>query len=468
MPGASFCWPNSASPFKFPPSIRTKTGIPASIRPTWHKAVFEYVQGGVAKTKTFTLSMGAIAPNTWQTWQNSRAYHEVGDVLYLDAPLPSSLTVKLYFSGYSTPVSFTKTLAPYSKTFGMPFRAFDLAPNEVWESASTHGGGGQVFAYDMGVQGLENGVWTWNQPNTTGTENAHSRIWGKPIYAMADGVVKGFNNTVPNNPKPGQQANSQAYTNGGAGNHFYIQHGDNIALYAHMQKSTLNAALLLVGKVVKAGAATLYAGVFKAGAGAYALWHSSNWTDFTTKWAEMNGQGYRLVDVDTDGTGNNTIYSSTFVAGNDGYALWESNWNSFVSYWEHSSAKGLRLVDLNIRTATGPGFSAGGGSEFAGEEAHEDVLLIGPALADRSRQPAGTVDVKVFPNPVTDQLTITAAADIQTWTLHNALGRLVMQGEGQAYVQDAMIRVEDLPIGMYQLTVRTALGSTTRQVEVLR
>ena len=703
MPGASFCWPNSASPFKFPPSIRTKTGIPASIRPTWHKAVFEYVQGGVAKTKTFTLSMGAIAPNTWQTWQNSRAYHEVGDVLYLDAPLPSSLTVKLYFSGYSTPVSFTKTLAPYSKTFGMPFRAFDLAPNEVWESASTHGGGGQVFAYDMGVQGLENGVWTWNQPNTTGTENAHSRIWGKPIYAMADGVVKGFNNTVPNNPKPGQQANWQAYTNGGAGNHFYIQHGDNIALYAHMQKSTLNAALLLVGKVVKAGdflgyagnsgsssgphlhihirketsietgpfrpllfhtghaiakssftslnsnadwtkltahglpgyastrafiwpsnakpfystlvyngvyrsgtdahalwagvtaaviqqkdnvnkisglrmtdltvtkvggnleysavwragsgvsklqtgatwaaftaewntlsgqgyrlldlevftdangvlkyagvygagnwghylfagmtqaafnakwselggqgyrlmdvevyksgAATLYAGVFKAGAGAYALWHSSNWTNFTTKWAEMNGQGYRLVDVDTDGTGNNTIYSSTFVAGNDGYALWESNWNSFVSYWEHSSAKGLRLVDLNIRTATGPGFSAGGGSEFAGEEAHEDVLLIGPALADRSRQPAGTVDVKVFPNPVSDQLTITAAADIQTWTLHNALGRLVMQGEGQAYVQDAMIRVEDLPIGMYQLTVRTALGSTTRQVEVLR
>ncbi|MCY7328765.1 MAG: hypothetical protein LH618_09470, partial [Saprospiraceae bacterium] len=83
---------------------------------SWNKVVFEYVQNGVTNTKTFNFSMNAIAPNTWQGWQNSRDYHQVGDVLYLNAPLPSSLTVKFYFAGYSTPVTFTKSLAPYNKT----------------------------------------------------------------------------------------------------------------------------------------------------------------------------------------------------------------------------------------------------------------------------------------------------------------------------------------------------------------
>lgn len=177
----------------------------------------------------------------------------MGDVLYLDAPIPSSLTVKLYFVGFSTPVTFTKPLAPYTKTFGMPFRAFDLASNEVWQGGSTHGGGTQVFAYDLNVFAFVNGEWTDNLPNTDGSENAHRRVWGKPIYAMADGVVKEAVNIVPNNPKPNEEANHEPYLHGGAGNHFYIQHGENIALYAHFQKGSLNPELMQVGKVVKAG-----------------------------------------------------------------------------------------------------------------------------------------------------------------------------------------------------------------------
>lgn len=670
---------------------------------TWNKVVFEYVQGGVAQTQTFNFSMAAIASNAWQGWQNSRDYHQVGDVLYLNAPLPSSLTVKFYFSGYSTPVIFTKSLAPYSKTYGMPFRAFDLAPNEVWEGASTHGGGSQVFAYDMNVQGLENGVWTWNLPGTNGTQNAHARVWGKPLYAVADGVVKGFHNSVPNNPKPGEQANWQAYTNGGAGNHFYIQHGDDIVLYAHMQKNSLNPALTQVGRVVKAGdflglagnsgsssgphlhihvrkettietgpfrpllfntgyaiaktsftslsssadwtkltahglpgyagtrafvwpsggkplysthvytsvfregtggyglwtgtsavgmqqkdsdfkniglrmtdlsvtkvgnaleysavwragsgvskvqmgttwaaftsewntlsgqgyrlldlevftdangatrfagvygagnwgyylyagltqavfnakwaelggqgyhlvdvevyksgGSTYYAGVWKYGPGGYALWHTSNWANFTTKWAEMGAQGYRLIDLDTDGTGNNTIYSGVFVAGNDGYALWESNWNSSASYWEHLSARGFRLIDFNVRPATGPGVAGDDGSEFANDRENGDILLLGPASPDRTKKTMGAVEVKVFPNPVSDQFSITSDANIQAWTLHNTLGRVVLRGDDEAGAQNAVIQANLLPIGLYQLTVRTDKGSVVRQVEVMR
>jgi hypothetical protein len=672
---------------------------------TWNKAVFEYVQNGVTQTKTFNFSVGSIAPNAWKAWQNSRDYHQVGDVLYLNAPLPSSLTVKLYFSGYTTPVVFTKTLAPYTKTFGMPFRAFDLANNEVWESASTHGGGSQVFAYDMGVQGLVNGVWTWNHPGTDGTQNSHARIWGKPIYAMADGVVKSFNNNVPNNPKPGEQANWAAYTNGGAGNHFYIQHGENIALYAHMQKGTLNPALLTVGKVIKAGdflglagnsgsssgphlhihvrkettvesgpfrpllfntgfaiaktsftslsnsadwtpltahglpgyagtrafvwpssakpfynthvyngvfragtgghalwsgvtaaaiqqkdteykatglrmtdlsvtkngatieysgvwragsgvsklqvgttwaaftaewstlsgqgyrlldlevftdangvlkyagvygagswghylfagmtqaafnakwsemgsqgyrlvdvevytsgGTTLYAGVFKAGSGGYALWHAGSWSSFTTKWSELSGQGLRLVDLDTDKTGSSTIYTGTFLPGNDGYALYQSHWNAFRAYWDHVSKQGLRLVDLNIRAATGPGLEGGDDASLTGDfdnNEAEDLLLIGPAISDRSEPSAApAVEVRIFPNPVSDQLTVTADADIQSWTLLSASGQVMMQREEAS--PEAVIRMDEMPVGVYVLSIQTAKGRTTQRVKVVR
>ncbi len=668
----------------------------------WNKVVFEYVQGGVNKSKTFNFSMSAITPNTWQAWQNSRDYHEVGDILYLDAPLPSSLTVKLYYSGFSTPVTFTKTLAPYTKTFGMPFRAFDLASNEVWQGGSTHGGGTQVFAYDLSVQGYANGAWSYNLPNTDGTQNAHSRVWGKPIYAMADGVIKEFVNNVPNNPKPGEQANWGIYQNGGGGNHFYIQHGENIVLYAHMQKGSLNAALMQVGKVVKAGdflglagnsgsssgphlhihvrkettiesgpfrpllfntgfvisknsftslvsnanwkgltahglpgyagtrpfiwpsnqkpsygtnvyngvfregsdgyamwagataaglqqkdtdyknsglrmtdmsitkvgntleysgvwragsgvskiqmgttwaaftsewstlsgqgyrlldlevftdlngnlkyagvygagnwgyyliagltqaafntkwseyggqgyrlvdvevyksgGTTYYAGVFKyVGSGGYALWHSTSWSNFTSKWSEMSSQGYRLVDLDTDGTGNNTIYSGTFLAGSDGYALYESNWNAFNSYWNHVSSRGLRLVDFNVRPATGAGFNPNDGEALVGEE--EEMLLVGPEVSDRSDKMQELSNLKVFPNPALDQFTLSADAPIQSWTMYDALGTVMQRGEPGGATQNTLIQVDVLPSGMYYLMVQTANGMVRRQVEVLR
>lgn len=38
-------------------------------------------------------------------------------------------------------------------------------------------------------------------PDKDGSESSHFRVWGKPIYAMANGVVKGFSNEVRLNPK---------------------------------------------------------------------------------------------------------------------------------------------------------------------------------------------------------------------------------------------------------------------------
>jgi Bacterial tandem repeat domain 1/Peptidase family M23 len=227
------------------------------------KVVVSYTGG----SKEFTPGL-EIASGSTGSWQNSRDYHQVGEVLYLSAPLPSSLTVKLHFKGFTLPISVTKPLKPYATSFQMPFKVSDLRDSEVWEGGSTHGGGTQVFAYDLGVHGY-NGAWSSVLPNKDGSQNSDYRVWGKPVYAMADGVIVEAVNEVPNNPKPvhtdaemQSQKDNQwgAYTNGGGGNHFYIQHGELIALYAHMQKGSLNSKLLSKGNKVKKGDFLGYAG----------------------------------------------------------------------------------------------------------------------------------------------------------------------------------------------------------------
>jgi murein DD-endopeptidase MepM/ murein hydrolase activator NlpD len=230
---------------------------------TLEKVRLEYAGG----SKELPASM-SVANNDTLWWQNSRDYHEVGDVLYLAAPIPNSLTIKLYFTGYSAPASVTKPLKPYARAFALPFKQKDLRSGEVWEGGSTHGGGSQVFAYDVGVYGYDKN-WDWRLPGKSGAKNEDYRVWGKPIYAMADGVVAEALNDCPNNPKPAEDDAAMAaqktnywgsYTNGGSGNHLYIQHGDVIALYAHMQKGTIPAALRTKGAVVKKGDLLGYAG----------------------------------------------------------------------------------------------------------------------------------------------------------------------------------------------------------------
>src|SRR3954462_15574496 len=100
-------------------------------------------------------------------------------------------------------------------------------------------------------------------PGKDGSQNVHFRIWGKKLHAMADGVVLQFVNDCPNNDPPlatklngNKTHDDQLWTDqmnafwgpydkahggasvahAGAGNHFYLQHGSEVALYAHMQK----------------------------------------------------------------------------------------------------------------------------------------------------------------------------------------------------------------------------------------
>ena len=395
----------------------------------WTKVRFEYTQGGAAKAKEVVLDKDPFATNKWAQWQNGRDYHEAGDVLYMDAPIPAQVTIKLYFKDFSAPVVVTKSLKAATKSFILPFRAYDLRSDEVWESASTHGGGSQVFAYDMGVQGYDDGKWSSLLPGKSGNANSDYRIWGKPLYAMADGVVIRFDNNVVNNPKPGEKAA------GGGGNHFLIRHGDYIALYAHMQKGSLNDDLLKDGAVVKEGDFLGLAGNSGNSTGPHLHIHVLKETDpeeglfrplifnmgytiektsfpnlsTNANWVKLNGlaipgfEGKRSFiwpGNDKPQFGNTNTYTAVWRAGTDNHYLWSGvDKNGIVAKNNDLKNNGLRLTDLDVT-------SKGGNVKYSGvwrAGAGKTFLQTGASWAaftnewdNLSKQGYRLLDIEVF------------------------------------------------------------------------
>ena len=128
-------------------------------------------------------------------------------------PGTSQVIARLSFDGYSTPIAITAPLAAHVSpveggAYVFPFNNGTLGAGEYFSGRSgSHGaagGGVQLFAYDIGVVAIDedSGNWSGLHPGTDGSNNEHYRIWGKPIYAMADGTVVTFADQYPANPNP--------------------------------------------------------------------------------------------------------------------------------------------------------------------------------------------------------------------------------------------------------------------------
>lgn len=199
------------------------------------------------------LNIGANQQATW--------FFQPVNNITLPAPAPPQIKLSLTCDGFDTAAILTMSLAPHVSpvvggSYNFPAKASDLRIGEYWsgrsEAHSAAGDGSQLFAYDMGVIVFDTATQQWDDklPSTDGSKNEHYRIWGKPIYAMADGTVVDSANDRPNNPKPGEDLSPPDPVEG---NHFYIQHGDELVLYAHLQKGSLNINLMTKGTPVKAG-----------------------------------------------------------------------------------------------------------------------------------------------------------------------------------------------------------------------
>lgn len=225
-----------------------------------------------SQVKNIAKDVGSTKTLRW--W-----FPEAADDIIFDLPAPTQIKLAIACQGFDRTADVTLGLAAHVSpvvggAYVFPAAGEDLAIGEFWQmNGCTHGvgsEGSQSFAYDMGVWGIDHdtGSYSWAKPGTDGSSNDEHRIWGKPVRAMADGIVLEAVNDCPNNPAPLKWSTKEeldakmkeqkdkfwgTFPHGGAGNHLYVQHGDEVVLYAHLQKGSLAGTVLAAGAKVKAG-----------------------------------------------------------------------------------------------------------------------------------------------------------------------------------------------------------------------
>lgn len=197
--------------------------------------------------------------------QRTVAFERV-NIIIIPVPVPDQVNISIICNGFADPAILTMPLDRYlSPVPGDSYlffaRATDLRPGEYWQgrsAAHASGSGTQLFGYDMTVVAYDQatGQWSRNLPGTSGNRNIHSRVYGKPIYAMADGTVLGSNNDFDDNARGGDERSGTPVE----GNHFWIQHGTDAVLYAHLQPDSMEESLMAVGAVVDEGQLLGHAG----------------------------------------------------------------------------------------------------------------------------------------------------------------------------------------------------------------
>lgn len=197
-----------------------------------------------------------VSPGASHTFQNCDC--PGSQELEIDAPFPSTAKIAVFLEGSNTPVEETVSLAPHTNDAGpllFPGKANDLRTNETWGTSSRHPADHQVFALDMGVLGWNGNAWSQRFPGADGPERENFRIYGMPVHAMADGVVCWALNDHEERPTteetPTKSPSQGKFVKGG--NQVFVQHGDEIAVYAHLQRGSIPQELLIPGAAVKEG-----------------------------------------------------------------------------------------------------------------------------------------------------------------------------------------------------------------------
>ena len=211
-------------------------------------------------------ALGKIAPGQTATWSNGRVDLDPGEakdmhdnMIYVVGSAPPKVHVHVFCNGFSQAATITSNLAKYSiprpgSALLLPIAAGDLRSGEFlvaqsWHWANGGAGGTQIMAHDVSVQAVTNGAWSQLLPDKEGTNDSY-RIWDKPIRAMADGEVESWEASMDDNATLGMPKPTPTPT---SGNHFWIKHGDVMAVYCHLRKGTQPAALLVKGAKVSAG-----------------------------------------------------------------------------------------------------------------------------------------------------------------------------------------------------------------------
>ena len=240
--------------------------FPGSVVPPVDMQGVAYVLDPDGKSKPLE-ALGTIAAGQTATWSNgrvdvdpSKAGTDMRDnMVYVDGAAPPEVLVEVFCKNFSEPASVSRDLAKWAipeptGSLLFPIAAGDLREGEYVVGRSWHGTNGgapgtQIMAHDVGVQAVSGGVWSDRHPGMSGTNDSF-RIWDTPIRAMADGEVESFESEMDDNVTLGDQDPTPTPKEG---NHYWIRHGDVIAVYSHLRKGSQPVELLTKGATVKAG-----------------------------------------------------------------------------------------------------------------------------------------------------------------------------------------------------------------------
>ena len=141
----------------------------------------------------------------------------------------------------------TASIPSLSQTSGyaFPLRADGLAGDERYYTV-VHQSGIQGLGNDIIAKRFTGGVtWTDFTPtNDKPGDNKSRVIYGKPFYAMEDGVVVGCWRNAPDNVPGSLHSDFQARKFAGGGNHIWILQKDGVyALYAHAMPGSIPSKL---------------------------------------------------------------------------------------------------------------------------------------------------------------------------------------------------------------------------------
>jgi hypothetical protein len=211
-----------------------------------------------------------LTPNQSKTWSNGLVNlvpdddsTQISNVVFLPEPIPSRIEIRVSCAGFADPATLELPLVAHRApsahgAYEFPYSVKDLRLAEYYVGSALHwanGGasGPQIFAHDLGCEGYDSSKQSWSRllPGKDGSKNAHYRIWGKPIRAMADGKVIAFHDGEEANTVLGEFPESKDLI--GSGNSVTLQHGSEKIIYCHMQKGSIPAALQQPDAHVKAG-----------------------------------------------------------------------------------------------------------------------------------------------------------------------------------------------------------------------
>src|SRR5204863_1117177 len=89
--------------------------------------------------------------------------------------------------------------------------------------------GTQIFAHDIMCKSSDG--FDETLPGKDGSKNEHYRIWGKPVRAIADGIVLAVQDGMDANPEPGDFPKPAPDPRGG--HNIWIRHGGHAVVSRH-------------------------------------------------------------------------------------------------------------------------------------------------------------------------------------------------------------------------------------------